>query len=480
MALSSCAHVFASLKQHKSSLRQRCNVLFSASQFPRATTGCNLARTNATSTQAPSRIIDCDVVVIGGGHAGCEAAVGAARTGAKTILLTQRLDTIGEMSCNPSIGGVGKGTLVKEIDALDGVMGRVTDDAGIQFRVLNRSKGPAVQGPRAQADRDLYKKFMRAALDATPNLFIVEDSAEDIAVSGEIHADAALAASLDAVRLIGAYTNVQKPSGHSNHTLVPQIEGVITGRGDHIRAKKVVITTGTFLRGMIHVGTEKYAAGRHKRDSADVEPPSVALAKTLERLRFPISRLTTGTPPRLDSRTINYSGMEAQHSDDPPQPFSYMNDARGVLQKANLVVCHQTYTHKPTHDMIELHRHLLPTFQANEGKGQGPRYCPAIEKKVIRFRDKERHHIWLEPEGLTTNTVYPNGLNTAFPPDIQQEMLRTIPGLENVTMVCATKVNFLHPCVGSRALAADTTRLRSRIRLRGSSQFVPDSGDAFG
>ncbi|RYG51353.1 tRNA uridine-5-carboxymethylaminomethyl(34) synthesis enzyme MnmG [archaeon] len=386
-------------------------------------------------TAPPGGSLSVDVVVIGGGHAGCEAAAAAARAGARTLLLTQHVATIGEMSCNPSFGGVGKGTLVREIDAMDGVMGRVVDNAGIQFRVLNRSKGPAVQGPRAQADRDLYKVYMRQALGAIPNLCVFEDSAEDVMVEGESWAEEARKASDAAVRVIGAYAHVSKPTGHGTQVRVPQIAGVVTGSGVHIHAKKVVITTGTFLRGMVHIGKDKYPAGRHQRDSADVEPPSVGLAKTLERLQFPMSRLTTGTPPRLDTRSINYDGLEVQPSDDPPVPFSYLNDERGVLQRDRLVCCHMTFTTKATHDVINAHRHLLPSFLGNEGKGQGPRYCPAIEKKVIRFPDKESHHIWLEPEGLTTNTVYPNGINTAFPPEVQLTMLRTIPGLEHVDMV---------------------------------------------
>lgn len=386
-----------------------------------------------------------DVIVIGAGHAGCEAAAGAARSGAKTLLLTQKLETVGEMSCNPSIGGVGKGTLVKEIDALDGLMGRVTDDAGIQFRILNRSKGPAVQGPRAQADRDLYKHFMARALTEpalAATLTVHEDSAEDLVVDGESHLQAAQDASASAVRGFSAYGGGStgagsggKAYGHADGARAPAVAGVITGRGVHVRCKKVILTTGTFLRGMVHLGPNKYPAGRHRRDSAEVEAPAVGIALTLERLRFPIARLTTGTPPRLDGRTINYAGLERQYSDEPPPPFSYLNDERGVLQKEHLICCYLTATHKPTHDLINQHRHLLPTFEANAGKGQGPRYCPAIEKKVIRFADKERHSIWLEPETAEGKVVYPSGLNTAFPPEVQLAMLRTIPGLEAVDMV---------------------------------------------
>ena len=306
--------------------------------------------TRAFSALSPA--LSCDVVVIGGGHAGCEAAAAAARTGADTILLTQKLDTVGEMSCNPSFGGIGKGTLVREIDALDGLMGRVVDDAGIQFRILNRSKGPAVQAPRAQADRSLYKSYMRRALDGVPGLRLVEASAQDITV------------------------------GNIGSSGLPRIEGVVTDSHSLIRASRVVIATGTFLRAMIHVGLEKYPAGRHRVDSAATEPPSLALSDTLVRLGFPLARLTTGTPPRLDGRTIDFSGLETQPSDSPPPPFSFMNDVRGVRLSSALVSCHLTHTNARTHDIITAHRHLLPSFQGNAGKGQGPRYCPAIEKKV--------------------------------------------------------------------------------------------------
>lgn len=391
--------------------------------------------------------IRADVVVIGGGHAGCEAAHAAARTGAKTILLTQHLDTLGEMSCNPSFGGVAKGALVREIDSMDGVMAKCADDAGIQFRVLNRSKGPAVYGPRCQADRDLYKVYMRQHLQH-PNLTILEDSAEDLAMDGEqFAAETRHAATGTEKRLIGAYLTAGSPGssssgpvrtvGHSHASGVrtPTVRGVLTGRGTHIECSSVVITTGTFLRGAVHVGRTSYPAGRHKRDSAEVEPPSTALAQTLDRLHFPLLRLTTGTPPRLDSRTIDYSGLEQQWSDDPPEPFSYSNESVGVRQREKLICTYLTHTNQRTHDVIALNRHTLPVFKGNDGKGQGPRNCPAIEKKVIRFPDKTSHAVWLEPEGLNTHTVYPQGLNNGFPPEIQLDMLRTIKGLEHVEMV---------------------------------------------
>jgi tRNA uridine 5-carboxymethylaminomethyl modification enzyme len=346
-----------------------------------------------------------DVVVIGGGHAGCEAAAAAARSGARTVLLTQSIDTIGEMSCNPSFGGVGKGHLIREIDALDGLMGRVADDAGIHFRLLNRSKGPAVQGPRCQADRDQYRACMLEALrdeGNCPGLEIVEDGAEDLLVSG---ADS------------------------------EQIEGVVTSTGRVLRAKSVVITTGTFLRGMVHIGKERYPAGRHRRNSAEVEAPSVGLAATLERLNFPLGRLTTGTPARLVRETIDYSALERQESDKEPELFSYLHwgvPARNIHQ---LATCFLTRTNQRTHEIVAGNFDKLPQFVGNGGKGQGPRNCPAIERKVLRFPDKTSHQVWLEPEGLNTNLIYPNGVTNAFPPDVQLELLRSIEGLEHVEML---------------------------------------------
>jgi len=297
---------------------------------------------------------------------------------------------VGEMSCNPSIGGVAKGTLVREIDALDGLMGRVIDRSGIQFRVLNRSAGPAVQGPRAQADRDLYKAEMHAALAAVPNLTIVEDTAEDVVVDGAQHAAEARRvadADLAAGRVSLAFTSGgsgQRDSWSTDGSRTPRIAGVTTGKGAYIATGRVVVTTGTFLRGMVHVGRERYPAGRHKRDSSDVEAPSVGLALTLERLLFPIRRLTTGTPPRLDGRTIDYEGLGRQYSDDPPVPLSLTNDKVALADK--LVCCYVTHTNAATHAVINAHRHLLPSFEGNSGKGQGPRYCPAIEKKVRMLR----------------------------------------------------------------------------------------------
>ena len=374
-----------------------------------------------------------DVIVIGGGHAGCEAAAAAARAGASTLLLTKSIATVGECSCNPSFGGIAKGTLVREIDALDGLMGRAVDAAATQLRVLNTTKGAAVRGPRALVDRTLYAAAMKSLLAGVPNLTIHEDSVEDLLVTAQ-PAAAPLPPPIPVPSgAFSAATHPPSPPAHPANT--PSVRGVTTGRGHTILAGRVVITTGTFLRGRVHVGRDSYPAGRHLRDSPEVEPPSTALAETLERLSFPLGRLTTGTPPRLDGRTINTSGLMQQVSDDPPRPFSYLNDVAGVALADKLLSCWLTYTTPATHALVAAHRESLPVFKGNGGKGQGPRYCPSIEKKVVRFADKSRHQVWLEPEGLDTHTVYAGGFNTAFPPDIQLDLLRSIPGLEQVTML---------------------------------------------
>ncbi|MDQ0313734.1 tRNA uridine-5-carboxymethylaminomethyl(34) synthesis enzyme MnmG [Amorphus orientalis] len=329
-----------------------------------------------------------DVVVIGGGHAGCEAASAAARTGASTALVTVSRETIGAMSCNPAIGGLGKGHLVREIDALDGLMGRVADAAGIQFRVLNRRKGPAVQGPRAQADRALYRRAMAEALDAVEGLTIVEGEAEDLVVE---------AGAVRGVRLA---------------------DGAILG------ASAVVLTTGTFLNGLIHIGEKRIPAGRMG------EAPSTGLARTLSTAGFRMGRLKTGTPPRLDGRTISWEVLAEQAGDDPPEPFSRMTDRVTTPQ----TVCHITRTTPETHAVI---RDNLARSAMYSGSisSVGPRYCPSIEDKIVRFGDRDGHQVFLEPEGLDDPTVYPNGISTSLPEEVQLAFLRTMPGLETVEIL---------------------------------------------
>lgn len=330
-----------------------------------------------------------DVIVVGGGHAGCEAAAAAARLGARTLLATHKIETIGEMSCNPAIGGLGKGHLVREIDALDGVMGRVADLGGIQFRVLNRSKGPAVRGPRAQADRKLYRRAMQEALLNQPNLTICALAVEDLLLDSDGRA-----------------------------------AGVVGANGETIKAGAVVITTGTFLNGLIHIGEEKIPAGRVH------EKPSIGLSNTLKRFGFPLGRLKTGTPARLKKSTINWPELEQQPGDVPPEPFSTLTTA--ILNPQ--IACGITHTTLKTHEIIKSNLHRAPMY-SGQIEGIGPRYCPSIEDKVVRFAAKDRHQIFLEPEGLDDDTIYPNGISTSLPRDVQEAFIRSIVGLEKVEIL---------------------------------------------
>jgi tRNA uridine 5-carboxymethylaminomethyl modification enzyme len=329
-----------------------------------------------------------DVIVVGGGHAGCEAAAAAARSGARTALVTHRFATIGAMSCNPSIGGLGKGHLVREIDALDGLMGRVADAGGIQFRMLNRRKGPAVRGPRAQADRKLYAAAMQEALRRTPNLTLVEGEVDDL-------------------------------------TLVDgRVAGVRLVDGRAFAVGAVVLTTGTFLRGLIHIGEHQTPAGRVG------EAPSLDLSGTLERAGFALGRLKTGTPPRLDGTTIDWAALEMQHGDDPPEPFSMLTERIANPQ----VECAITRTTAATHALIRANVHRSPMY-SGQIKSRGPRYCPSIEDKIVRFGERDGHQIFLEPEGLDDTTVYPNGISTSLPEDVQLAIVASIPGLERTQVV---------------------------------------------
>jgi len=329
-----------------------------------------------------------DVIVIGGGHAGCETASAAARMGARTALVTHRFATVGAMSCNPAIGGLGKGHLVREVDALDGLMGRVADAAGIQFRILNRRKGPAVRGPRAQADRKLYAAAMQAAIRETANLSVIEGEADELIVSKD------------------------------------RVAGIRLADGRALSAGAVVITTGTFLRGLIHLGERNWPAGRVG------EAPAMGLSSSFERAGFTLGRLKTGTPPRLDGTTIDWSAVEMQPGDDPPEPFSAMTDRITNPQ----IQCGITRTTPSTHEVIRANVHRSPMY-SGQIKSTGPRYCPSIEDKIVRFGDRDGHQIFLEPEGLDDSTVYPNGISTSLPEEVQMAILASIPGLEHVRMI---------------------------------------------
>ena len=328
-----------------------------------------------------------DVMVVGGGHAGCEAAAAAARMGARTALITQRFATVGAMSCNPSIGGLGKGHLVREVDALDGLMGHVADAAGIQFRVLNRRKGPAVRGPRAQADRKLYAAAMQQAIRHTTNLTVIEGEVDD---------------------LLGE----------------DRVDGARLADGREFAASAVVLTTGTFLRGLIHIGSRQIAAGRVG------EAPAVGLSRTLERQGFTLGRLKTGTPPRLDGSTIDWASLEMQPGDDPPEPFSVLTDKIVNPQ----IQCGITRTTPATHEIIRANVHRSPMY-SGQITSRGPRYCPSIEDKIVRFGERDGHQIFLEPEGLDDTTVYPNGISTSLPEEVQSALVASIPGLERARIV---------------------------------------------
>ena len=343
-----------------------------------------------------------DVVVVGGGHAGCEAATTSARVGAKTLLISHKFDTIGEMSCNPAIGGLGKGHLVREIDALDGIMGRIADLSSIQYRLLNRTKGPAVRGPRAQSDRKLYKKHMQEEIENTQNLELLFDPVEDLIFDNN-----------------------------------KQIAGVICASGKKISTKKVIITTGTFLNGLIHLGDKTIPAGRHG------DSPSIGLADSLYKTGFNIGRLKTGTPARLDKNTIDFSKLEKQEADDEHSYFSFLTTKTHNEQ----LPCHMTYTNEAVHNIIQKNI-TKSAIYSGQISGTGPRYCPSVEDKVVKFADKLRHQIFLEPEGLDSDLIYPNGISTSLPPEVQGEFISKINGLENAKIVrhgYAIEYDFIDP-----------------------------------